>query len=183
MSERWKPSVTVAAVIVRRDADEPRFLLVEEHTPEGLMLNNPAGHLDPEESPEQGVVREVLEETTCVFAPDRLVGIYLSRFRRPANGEDVTFLRFAFGGSVGAPDASRSLDTGIVRTLWMTLGELRASRTRHRSPHVLRCIEDYLAGRRYPLDAITTDATVFDPEIKPGRRRARAGPIGGLPEP
>lgn len=166
MAQRWKPSVTVAAVIARRVGDTPEFLLVEEHTPEGLRLNNPAGHLDPQESPEQGVVREVLEETACVFTPDRLVGVYLSRFQRPATGEDVTFLRFAFGGSVGAPDPERRLDDGIVRTLWMTLPELRASRARHRSPHVLGCIEDFLSGRRYPLDAITTDATVFDPEIK-----------------
>jgi len=166
MADRWKPSVTVAAVIERRDDDTSRFLLVEEHTPEGLKLNNPAGHLDPEESPEQGVVREVLEETACVFTPDRLVGVYLSRFQRPATGEDVTFLRFAFGGTVGAPDPARMLDVGIVRTVWMTLAELRASRARHRSPHVLGCVEDYLAGRHYPLAAITTDASVYAPEIK-----------------
>jgi 8-oxo-dGTP pyrophosphatase MutT (NUDIX family) len=166
MAERWKPSVTVAAIIERRVGDTPEFLLVEEHTPEGLKLNNPAGHLDPEESPEQGVIREVLEETACVFTPDRVVGIYLSRFRRPARDEDVTFVRFAFGGRVGAPDPDRRLDDGIVRTVWMTLAELRASRARHRSPHVLGCVEDYVAGRRLPLDAITTDPTVYDPEIK-----------------
>ncbi|HEY9238558.1 MAG TPA: NUDIX domain-containing protein, partial [Burkholderiaceae bacterium] len=124
MAERWKPSVTVAAIVERRVGDTPEFLLVEEHTPEGLKLNNPAGHLDPEESPEQGVIREVLEETGCVFTPDRVVGIYLSRFRRPATGDDVTYVRFAFGGSVGAPDPARRLDDGIVRTVWMTLAEL-----------------------------------------------------------
>ena len=166
MADRWKPSVTVAAIIERRLGDTPEFLLVEEHTPEGLKLNNPAGHLDPEESPQDGVIREVLEETACVFTPDRLVGIYLSRFKRPARDEDVTFVRFAFGGHVGAPDPARRLDDGIVRTVWMTLDELRASRARHRSPHVLGCVEDYLAGRRLPLDAITTDPTVYDPEIK-----------------
>lgn len=166
MAERWKPSVTVAAIIERRVDGASQFLLVEEHTPEGLKLNNPAGHLDPQESPQQGVVREVLEETACVFTPDRLIGVYLSRFQRPATGEDVTFLRFAFGGTVGEPDPARTLDAGIVRTLWMGLPELRASRARHRSPHVLGCIEDHLAGRRLPLDAITTDATVYAPEIK-----------------
>lgn len=167
--QRWKPSVTVAAIIERRDGDgdgAPRFLLVEEQTPEGLKLNNPAGHLDPEESPQQGVIREVLEETACVFTPDRLVGVYLSRFQRPATGEDVTFVRFAYGGTVGAPDPARRLDDGIVRTLWLTLDEVRASRARHRSPHVLGCIEDYVAGRRYPLDAVTTDPSVYAPEIK-----------------
>ncbi len=158
--------MTVAAIIERREGDTSRFLLVEEHTPEGLKLNNPAGHLDPEESPQEGVVREVLEETTCVFTPDRMVGVYMSRFQRPATGDDVTFLRFAFGGSVGEPDPARTLDDGIVRTLWMTLPELRESRARHRSPHVLGCIEDYVAGRRYPLETITTDASVYVPEIK-----------------
>ena len=166
MPERWKPSVTVAAIIERITDGERRFLLVEEHTPEGLKLNNPAGHLDPEESPQQGVVREVLEETACAFTPDRLVGVYLSRFQRPATGEDVTFLRFAFGGTVGEPDIARELDEGIVCTLWMTLPEIRASRARHRSPHVLGCIEDYVNGRRCPLDTITTDPSVYVPEIK-----------------
>ena len=166
MAERWKPSVTVAAIIERRRAGASEFLLVEEHTPEGLKLNNPAGHLDPEESPEQGVVREVLEETACVFTPDRLVGVYLSRFQRPATLEDVTFIRFAFGGTVVPSTPQRALDAGIVRTLWMSLPELRASRARHRSPHVLGCIEDFVAGRRYPLGAITTDPSVYAPEIK-----------------
>ncbi len=164
MSERWKPSVTVAAVIER----DGRYLLVEEHTPEGLKLNNPAGHLDPGESPQQGVVREALEETARVFTPDCLIGVYLSRFRRPARGEDVTYLRLAFGGTAGEPDAARALDEGIVRTLWMTLGEVRASQDRHRSALVLRCIEDHAAGTRYPLSAVTTEATVYAPEIKPG---------------
>ena len=173
MPERWKPSVTVAAIIERRGSDnESLFLLVEEHTPEGLKINNPAGHLDPEESPQQGVIREVLEETACVFTPDRLIGIYLSRFQRPATGEDVTFVRFAYGGTVGEPDPARRLDEGIVRTLWMTLPEIRASRARHRSPHVLGCIEDYCAGRRYPLEVVTTDPSVYTPEIKrPGVKR------------
>ena len=154
--------MTVAAIIER----DGRFLLVEEHTPEGLRLNNPAGHLDPGESPLQAVVREALEETACVFTPDRLVGVYLSRFQRPATSEDVTYLRFAYGGTVSAADPTRTLDDGIVRTLWMTPEELRAGRERHRSPLVLRCIEDWLAGRQHPLDLVSTDATVYAPEIK-----------------
>jgi ADP-ribose pyrophosphatase YjhB (NUDIX family) len=162
MSSRWNPSVTVAAIIER----DGRVLLVEEHTPEGLRLNNPAGHLDPGESPQQGVVRETLEETACAFTPQSLVGVYLSRYQRPARGEDVTYLRMAFAGTVGEPDPNRPLDTGIVRTLWMTLDELRASRERHRSALVLRGVEDYLAGQRYPLEVVITDATVFEPEVK-----------------
>src|SRR5688500_18502613 len=162
MSARWKPSVTVAAVIEK----DGRFLLVEEHTPEGLRLNNPAGHLDPGESPQQGAVREALEETARAFVPDRLVGIYLARFQRPARGEDVTYLRIAFGGRCGEPDLARALDAGIVRTLWMDLDELRASRDRHRSALVLKCIEDYVDGKRYPLEMVYCDPTVGEPEIK-----------------
>ena len=156
---RWSPSVTVAAII----EDAGRFLLVEEHTPEGLRLNNPAGHLDPAESPLEGVVREALEETARVFTPTALLGIYLSRFVRPASGEDVTYLRFAFCGGVSEPAPGRSLDVGIVRTLWLTPDEVRASAARHRSPLVLRCMEDHLAGRRYPLDLVTTDPSVHAP--------------------
>ncbi len=162
MVERWKPSVTVAAVI----ENDGRYLLVEEHTPEGLRLNNPAGHLEAGESPQQAAVREVLEETACTFAPDRLVGVYLSRHQRPARDEDVTYVRIAFGGTASAPNPFRRLDDGIVRTLWMTPDELRACPERHRSPLLLRCIEDHAAGKQYPLDAVVTDTTVFVPEIK-----------------
>ena len=166
MAERWKPSVTVAAIVERVRDGAPQFLLVEEQTPEGLRLNNPAGHLDPGESPLQGVVREALEETGRVFVPDRIVGVYLSRFQRPATGEDVTYVRLAFGGSAGEPDSDRPLDDGIVRTLWLSLAEVRGSRDRHRSPLVLRCIEDCTAGRRFPLDLLSCDASVYLPEIK-----------------
>ena len=157
MNTRWKPSVTVAAIIER----EGRYLLVEEHTPEGLRLNNPAGHLDPGESPEQGVAREALEETAFVFEPTALVGVYLSRFQRASTQEDVTYLRFAYCGTLGDFDSARQLDTGIVRTLWMTPDEVRASAERHRSPLVQRCIEDHLAGQRFPLALVQTDLTIF----------------------
>ena len=158
MNTRWKPSVTVAAVIER----DGRYLLVEEHTPEGLRLNNPAGHLDPGESPAQGVVRETLEETAFAFTPTALVGIYLSRFQRPATGEDITYLRLAYCGDLGTFHPDRALDTGIVRTLWLTPDEIRASAERHRSPLVLRCLGDHRAGQRYPLELITTDLSVFE---------------------
>jgi 8-oxo-dGTP pyrophosphatase MutT (NUDIX family) len=156
MSERWKPSATVAAIIEQ----DGRFLLIEEHTPEGLRLNNPAGHLDPGESPAQGCAREALEETAYPFEPTALVGVYLSRFQRHTTGEDITYLRFAFCGRLGAHDPTRKLDHGIVRTVWMTPEEVRASVMRHRSPLVLRCMEDYLAGVRYPLSVVHTDVSV-----------------------
>ena len=157
---RWKPNVTVAAVIER----EGRFLLVEEHTDGGLKLNTPAGHLDPGETPAEGCAREALEETAHHFRPTSLVGIYMARFERgkpDAAGEiDITYMRFAFAGELGAFEPDRALDTGIVRTLWMTPQELRASVSRHRSPLLLQCIEDYLAGQRYPLDLFHVDASV-----------------------
>jgi 8-oxo-dGTP pyrophosphatase MutT (NUDIX family) len=156
MSERWKPSATVAAIIEQ----DGRFLLIEEHTPEGLRLNNPAGHLDPGESPAQGCAREALEETAHPFEPTALVGVYLSRFHRHTTGEDITYLRFAFCGRLGAHDPMRTLDHGIVRTVWMTPEEVRASVTRHRSPLVLKCVEDYLADQRFPLSVIHTHPSV-----------------------
>lgn len=157
MDARWKPSVTVAAIIERGG----RFMLVEEHTAEGLRLNNPAGHLDPGESPLQACARETLEETTHLFRPTALVGVYLSRFQRPATSEDITYLRFAFCGELGEAVAARTLDAGIVRTLWLTPAEIRASSARHRSPLLLRCMEDHLAGKRFALELVTTDASVF----------------------
>jgi 8-oxo-dGTP pyrophosphatase MutT (NUDIX family) len=156
-TERFRPSVTVAAVVER----DGRYLLVEEHTPEGLRLNNPAGHLDRGESPLQGVVREALEETACHFDAQALVGVYLARLQRDSTGEDVTYLRFAFCGTVGNPEPGRALDHGIVRTLWLTPQEVQASRERHRSPLVWRCIADHLAGRRFALDLLAVDASVY----------------------
>jgi 8-oxo-dGTP pyrophosphatase MutT (NUDIX family) len=164
---RWAPSVTVAA-IVQDDSRPRRYLLVEEHTPEGLKLNNPAGHLEPGEGPEAGAVREALEETACVFTPRALLGVYLSRFQRPARDEDVTYVRFAYLGTCGPPEPGRTLDAGIVRTLWLTLDEVRAAGAagRLRSPLVLRCLEDAEAGRSHPLGTVTADASLMQPEIK-----------------
>lgn len=146
------------AALIEHDG---KFLLVEEHTPEGLKLNNPAGHLNPGESPLQGCAREALEETTYTFTPTALVGVYLSRTQRASTGEDITYLRFAFSGALGDVVSGRTLDTGIVRTVWMTPDEIRASTDRHRSPLVLRCMEDHLRGQRFALDLIYTDPTVL----------------------
>ncbi len=156
MQTPWKPSVTVAAVIEK----DGRFLMVEEETTGGLMLNNPAGHLDPGESPAEGCARETLEETAYTFRPTALVGVYLARSRRSSTGQDTTYVRFAFSGELGRHDPAQPLDKGIVRALWLTPEEVRASAARHRSPLVLRCIEDYLAGVRYPLSVIYTDPSV-----------------------
>jgi len=158
---RWKTSVTVAAIVER----DGRYLMVEERTPDGLMLNNPAGHLDPGESPVEGVIRETLEETGCRFTPQALVGVYLSRAQRAAPPSDVTFVRLAFCGDVGGPLPGRALDPEIVRVLWLTPEELRAQRSRHRSPLLMRCVDDHRAGRRYPLELIYSDPSVGLPPM------------------
>lgn len=156
--EPWKPSVTVAALVER----DGRFLLVEEHTPDGLRLNQPAGHLDPGESPEQAVVREAFEETAARVEPVDLVGVYLARYRGRAEGVDVTYVRFAFDCRLVSIDPDGRLDEGIVRALWLTPEELRARSAEHRSPLVMRVVDDWLDGRRFPLDLIDTDPGVLD---------------------
>jgi len=142
----WKPDVTVAAVV----ECDGRFLLVEEHTERGLLLNQPAGHLEADESIVAAVVRETLEETAWEFAPEHLIGVY----RWQPSGGEITYVRFAFSGRLGAHHANRALDTGIVRAVWLSAEEVRARRDRHRSPLVVRCMEDYLAGIRAPLDLL-----------------------------
>jgi 8-oxo-dGTP pyrophosphatase MutT (NUDIX family) len=156
MTHTFRPSVTVAAIIER----EGRFLLIEEETSDGIRLNQPAGHLDPYESLEQAVIREVLEETAHEFIPEGLVGMYISRYHSKSRGTDVTYLRFTFCGKAGE-EYDRPLDDGILRTMWMTRDELVATQDRHRSPMVLRCVDDYLAGKRTSLDLLYTDHSVF----------------------
>ncbi|MBK7355843.1 NUDIX hydrolase [Propionivibrio sp.] len=143
----WKPHATVAAVIER----DGKYLLVEEETNEGIRFNQPAGHLECGESLVNAVIREALEETGYRFVPQYLVGVYNWR----SEAKDVTYLRFAFGGEIAGHDAQRKLDQGIIAAHWLTLDEISALESRHRSPLILRCIEDWLAGKRYPLDLIT----------------------------
>jgi 8-oxo-dGTP pyrophosphatase MutT (NUDIX family) len=153
----WKPSVTVAAIIHHRGS----FLMVEEDTAEGLRLNQPAGHLDPDESLIEAVVRETLEETARPFTPTAFLGAYMSRYRSARNGDDVTYVRFGFIGDVAEAIAGRALDTGIRQTVWMTTPQLRASEARHRSPLVMQCVDDYLAGRRLPLESVYTHPSIY----------------------
>ena len=142
----WKPNVTVAAVVQR----DGKFLLVEEETEAGLAFNQPAGHLEEGESLVDAVVREALEETAYHIKPTHLVGIY--NWKHPA--KDVTYLRFAFAGELRGWEVDRKLDEGIVGARWLTLDEVKATQARHRSPLILRCIEDHLAGKCYPLDLL-----------------------------
>ena len=155
MSTLWKPSVTVAAIIEH----EGRFLLVEEETSDGIRFNQPAGHLDPGESLIDAVSREALEETAFEFTPESLVGIYMSRYLSNRTGEEVTYLRFAFAGTLGAQH-NQPLDEGILRAVWMTREELLACQEKHRSPLVMQCVDDYLEGKRSPLSLLYTHPSV-----------------------
>lgn len=144
----WNPEVTVAAIVER----DKRFLMVEERIGGRLVLNQPAGHLEDGESLVEAVVREAREETAWRLHPQSLVGIYL--WRNPADGR--SFLRFAFCGAVDDHQPSQPLDAGIVRALWLSHEQLRAQEARLRSPLVLRCLDDYLLGRRLPLETVAS---------------------------
>ena len=144
MSADWKPpSVTVAAVIER----EGRFLMVEEEYDGARVFNQPAGHLDPGESLVAACAREVLEETAHRFTPQSLIGIYRWHYA----ARDVTFIRFTFTGRLDGLEKGRALDKEIIRTHWFTRAELTANANRHRTPLVMSCIDDYLAGKRHSL--------------------------------
>lgn len=142
----WKPNVTVAAIIER----DGKFLLVEEQTSQGIRFNQPAGHLEKDESLLSAVVRETLEESAYHFQPQHLLGIY--RWHAPES--DTTYLRFAFTGEIVGHEPTRTLDTGILQAAWFTPDQIRANQASHRSPLILHCIEDYLSGKRYPLDIL-----------------------------
>lgn len=147
MTQIWRPHVTVASVVEH----EGKFLFVEEHADGQLLLNQPAGHWEANETLAAGAARETLEETAYRVDIEHLVGVY----RWPHRTKPITYLRFAFAARVIDHDPARPLDAGIVRALWLTPDALRGESARHRSPLVLRCVEDYLAGRRFPLDLIT----------------------------
>jgi 8-oxo-dGTP pyrophosphatase MutT (NUDIX family) len=149
MSDVWRPSATVAAVVER----DGKFLFVEEIADGRRVLNQPAGHLDPNESLVAACARETLEETAYRFTPTALVGIY----RWVYETADVTFLRFAFAGRLEGFEEGRCLDKEIVAARWLTPAELAARRAEHRSPLVERCVADYLAGRRFPLDVFSRE--------------------------
>jgi ADP-ribose pyrophosphatase YjhB (NUDIX family) len=143
----WKPHVTVAAVVER----DGRFLLIEEETERGALYNQPAGHLEAGESLLTAVIRETLEESAHHFTPRALLGVYHYHY----GPNDTTYMRFAFIGDVTGHEPARALDAGIIRALWMTPAEIRASHARHRTPLVMQCVDDCVAGRRYPLQLIS----------------------------
>ena len=145
--DTWTPHVVVAAIVER----DGKFLLVEEHTAEGLRLNQPAGHWEPGETLADAVRRETLEETAHYVDPLALLGCYSTYYPK----RDITYLRFAYICQETGLDDARKLDDGIVRAMWLTPDELAASPIAHRSQLVMRCVQDYLAGRRFPLDFVS----------------------------
>jgi 8-oxo-dGTP pyrophosphatase MutT (NUDIX family) len=142
----WTPHVTVAAVIEQYG----RFLLVRERESGRTVFNQPAGHLEDGESLVSAVIRETLEETGWYFQPDAIIGMY--RWRHPVKG--ITYLRVTFAGTGLRHDANLPLDEAIESTLWLSAGEIRRQSEMLRSPLVLKSIEDYLAGARYPLSVL-----------------------------
>jgi 8-oxo-dGTP pyrophosphatase MutT (NUDIX family) len=146
----WQPDVTVATVVVR----DGRLLVVEEQVNGRLVLNQPAGHLEPDESLVDAALRETREETGWDVRLTAFVGAY--QWKAPPSGSHPGrhYLRFAFAAEPVSHDPARPLDTGIVKAMWMTPTELDAARERHRSPLVWQAVADHLAGRRHPLSLL-----------------------------
>lgn len=144
---QWMPHATVAAIV----EDNGKFLLVEEITERGNRFNQPAGHLEDNETLLQAVVRETLEETAYAFNPTSLLGVY--HWKHVHN--ETTYLRFAFIGNVSNHQPLLALDEGIIRAVWMSVDEIRSNALLMRSPQVLTCVEDYLRGQQFPLSVVT----------------------------
>lgn len=147
----WKPHTTVAAIIER----DNKFLMVEEIVNNERVFNQPAGHLDPDESLIDAVIRETLEETAWNFTPEAITGIYL--WKHPDNGE--SFLRVAFSGVCDDHKPQQALDVGILRAVWKSRDELFQLQQQLRSPMVIGCIDDYIAGKRFPMDMLVNVAS------------------------
>ncbi|WP_346842289.1 NUDIX hydrolase [Metapseudomonas otitidis] len=146
----WQPHITVATVV----EDQGRFLLVEEEADGRAVLNQPAGHLEADETLPQAALRETLEETGWEVELTAVTGIYL--YTAPSNG--VTYQRVCFAARPLRHRPDLALDDGIIGPRWLTRDELAAQQDRWRSRLVLRCVDDYLAGERFPLTLIRDSA-------------------------
>jgi len=142
----WKPHVTVAAVIEQ----DNQFLLVEEKIDGKLVLNQPAGHLEPGESIIDAVIRETREESGCVFKPEHLVGLY--RWQMP--DKNRTYIRYAFAGKIAQTIENAELDDDIIRTLWLSYDDICEQLSSLRSPLVKQCIDDYRSGQNFSLNLL-----------------------------
>ncbi len=147
---QWKPNVTVAAVVID---ENDRFLLVEEYSNDQLVYNQPAGHLENGETLIEAVIRETREETAHIFQPEFITGIYMY----PETRKKITYMRVCFCGSVSDNFPDQTLDEGIVQAKWLSREELLQESDKHRSKMVLHCIDDYLSGKRYPLDLLHSE--------------------------
>lgn len=142
----FMPHITVACVIQKND----RFLLVEENAENGIVYNQPAGHLEANETLLEAAKRETLEETGWQVEPTAIIGIYF--YTSPNNG--VTYHRICFAAEAKQFIENHKLDDGIICTHWLSYDELIQSTDRHRSPMVMQCINDFLAGHRFPLNMV-----------------------------
>ncbi len=143
---RWHPHVTVAAIIEQ----EGRFLIVKERADDEIVYNQPAGHLESNETLLDAITREVKEETAWQFTPEYIVGLY----RMHVTSKNITYLRVCFAGSVNHYDPEQTLDDGIIEALWLDKAGLHEQQHALRSPMVIKCIDDYLAGQRYEIDIL-----------------------------
>lgn len=166
-----RPDLTVAAIVER----DGQFLLVEERAGNAMVFNQPAGHVERGEELIAAVIRETLEETAWSFRPEALTGIYL--WDQPE--KQKSFLRFTFCGQVTTHDPLRRLDRGIARAVWLDRAQIVARTPRLRSPMVLKCIDDYLAGRRYPLNVVTA---MLQDLPAPAAIERRAAPVQASPQ-
>lgn len=146
-ARQWMPHATVAAIV----EENGKFLLIEEETDRGNRFNQPAGHLEDNETLLEAVIRETQEESAYAFSPTALLGIY--HWKHEHN--DTTYLRFAYIGTVSNHQPTQALDKGIIRSVWMDIAEIHEKSMLMRSPQVLTCFEDYLAGKAFPLEAVT----------------------------
>ena len=146
----WQPDVTVATVVVR----DGRLLCVEERVNGCVVINQPAGHLEPDESLADAALRETREETGWEVRLTAFIGAYQWEAPLTETGGGRHYLRFAFAAEPIQHDPARTLDEGIVQAVWMTPDELHDAHSRHRSPLVWQVVADYLAGRRHPLSML-----------------------------
>ena len=144
---RWKPNVTVAAIVER----DQKFLLVEENADDHVVFNQPAGHLEKDETLIEAVIREVREETAWEFIPQSIVGIYMY----PNQHSNITYLRLCFSGTCEKYHPEQALDNGIIQAVWFSQEEIKQNMEKMRSRMVPQCINDYLSGKSYPLELLS----------------------------
>lgn len=146
----WQPDVTVATIVVR----DGRLLMVEERANGQMVFNQPAGHLEPDESLQEAALRETREETGWEVRLTAFVGAYQWKAVNADGSDGRHYLRFAFAAEPVRHHPEQPLDEGILQAVWLTPAELQQQEARHRSPLVWQAVQDYLAGRRSPLSMV-----------------------------